>query len=130
MTRTEIAKIFSEELARFQATFPRLKPVRLQLRKRHFDPTATADRDVGWYDQGTHTVYLMERVLGRSAGHVRGIIRHELGHAADDRLAAKGAEKRADRLALQACGVPIRYTKEGLQHATHGKAERPRCLHA
>ena len=104
--------------------------MRLVLTARHHLPAKDrTPRDLAWYMPSTRTVYLFEAALRRSPGHLRGLIRHELGHAADLRLDAPGCERRADRLALRATGAPIRYTAEGLQHATHGVPWRPSWLH-
>lgn len=122
-----LRSIFRQELHRFAQVYPHVAGVRLVLRARHPEPDATA-RDLAWYDYGTRAVYLIRAALSRSEGHIRGVLRHELGHAADTETTF-GYEARADRIAGKVCGVPIRYTKEGLQHATHGKPKRPGWLH-
>lgn len=132
MTEHELRKIWATELPRFVAAFPAVAGVKLALRVRHYKLTKDErlPRDLAWYDPRCRTVCVMRDVLNRSAGAVRGILWHELGHAADTDIDRSGREARADRLAKRATGVPVRYTAEGLQHASHGHAGRPRWLHA
>lgn len=122
-----LRSIFRQELHRFAQVYPHVAGVRLILRAKHPEANTTA-RDLGWYDYETRAVSLIRAALQRSEGHLRGIIRHELGHAADTETTF-GYEARADRIAAEVCNSPIRYTKEGLQHATHGKPKRPGWLH-
>ena len=127
MSELEAARIFAEEASAFAAAFPWLPPVRLVIRTRHYR-ARTAARDLAWYEIDRGEVCLLRAALARSAGSVRGILRHELGHAADLDVRKRGAEARADRLAWIATGAPVRYTADGVQHATHGEAERPPSL--
>lgn len=128
MTSARAHEIFREERALFQRRFPWVADVRLFLRRRHIEPNPSR-RDLGWWNPADRTVNLLRSGLTRSEGQIRGILRHELGHAAD-RSDAPGHERRADDLAHKATGQPIRYTRrESLQHVTHGKPGRPRWLH-
>ena len=124
-----VQRIFEEERARFMAAFPRMPDVRLAVRDRHYRVRGVDARDLAWYDIGGRTVYILRSAFSRSDGAIRGILRHELGHAADVDVGKKGSEARADRLALLATGVPVRYTADGVQHATHGQPGRPGWLH-
>jgi hypothetical protein len=129
MSPTTLRRIFLDERAKFAKTFPQTADCGLVLRARHFIPAhKRKDRDFAWYDYDTQCVYIVRAALEQSEGCIRGIIRHELGHAVDDSPVRKGAERRADRLARRATGAPIRYTADGLQHATHGRPGRPAWL--
>lgn len=129
-TERQLGRIWAAESRAFAAAFPHTAAVRLALTSRHHLPAAErTPRDLAWYMPAERTIYLFTAALQRSPGHIRGLLRHELGHAADKRLDAPGCERRADRLAARATGAPIRYTAEGLQHATHGTPRRPDWLH-
>ena len=129
MTEPTARRIFNQELRAFTVAFPSCAKVRLVIRARHFEPASKlTDRDLAWFDDDAKTVCLLRKALKRSAGSIRGIIRHELGHACDPSW-EPGEEKRADDIAREVCGSPIRYTKDGVQHATHGNPKRPSELH-
>ncbi len=128
MTRSEVRAVFAKELELFAAQYPRAAGCRLSIRARHF-LSNPAPRDLAWYDPDAHTVTLTAAALDRSVGSILGIIRHELGHAADYRVDVdRGCEARADRIALAVTGNPIRYTADGVQHATVGTVGRPKWL--
>jgi hypothetical protein len=128
MTSARAHEIFRQEHQTFTHRFPWVADVRFYLRRKHIEPNPSA-RDLGWWDPENRTVNLLRSSLTRSEGQIRGILRHELGHAAD-RSDAPGHERRADALARAATGRPIRYTRrESLQHVTHGKPGRPDWLH-
>lgn len=128
MTSAAAKALFATELAAFATQYPRAKGCRLAIRAKHFLPNPEP-RDLAWYDPDAHTVTLTRAALDRSNGCILGIIRHELGHAADPRVDVdRGCETRADRIALAVTGLPIRYTADGVQHATHGVVGRPSHL--
>ena len=128
MTRAEAASVFATELERFAAKYPRAKGCRLVIRAKHFLPHPEP-RDLAWYDPAAHAVTLTLAALDRSVGSILGIVRHELGHAADPRVDVdRDCEARADRIALAVTGMPIRYTADGVQHATVGASPRPKWL--
>lgn len=124
MTPRAARRMFNAEAHRFRTAYPSMPPVRFRIAVRHFLPTPEA-RDLAWYDDGT--VYLTRAALDRSEATVRGILRHELGHAADARIDQRGSECRADRIAARASG-PVRYDADGLQTAARG-TKRPGWLH-
>ena len=124
MTPRRARALFNVEAHRFRAAFPTMPPVRFRIAARHFLPNPAA-RDLAWFDNGV--IVLTRAALARSEATVRGILRHELGHAADARIDAPGSEARADRLAGQASG-PVNYDREGLQTTGKGTA-RPGWLH-
>jgi hypothetical protein len=121
--------IYFDEFIDFMIFFPHTLHVRVQLRTRHYLPKAELTaRDLAWYDANTNTICILRSALKRGENVVRGIIRHELGHAADKNIEKKGSEARADRLAKQATRKPVRYTADGLQNAVYGKPRRPSYL--
>jgi len=123
-----VEAMFYDERDRFAQTFPVVGDVDLVIIDDHYDADAS-ERDVAWYEIAEHTVYLARKALWRSMNCLRGVFRHELGHAADPDINKAGCERRADSIAEIATGVPIRYTAEGIQHATHGEPYRPDWLH-
>lgn len=128
MTRSEARAVFARELARFAAKYPCAAGCRFTIRAKHFLPRPEP-RDLAWYDPDSHTITLTVAALDRSTGSILGIIRHELGHAADHRVDVdRGCEARADRIAQAVTGSPIRYTADGVQHATVGTVGRPKWL--
>lgn len=78
-------------------------------------------------------VTLVRRALDLPPEHLRGLLRHELGHLADANPWAPGAEQRADDLAQQATGQPIRYADVDGAHDVQtigpGAYPRPGHLH-
>jgi hypothetical protein len=129
VTLAQIAAIYTAERAAFARTFPAVADVQLLIITEHYKPNRSR-RDVAWYDSRDRSIYLVSNALReRSAACLTGVLRHELGHAADPRLDAPGCERRADRIALIATGQPILYTQEGIQHSTHGVPYRPDWLH-
>lgn len=130
MTPEAARHLFAAERAMFRRVFPNMPPVRLTIRARHFLPvTLLTPRDLAWYDADRQTLCLLRSALTHSRATIQGIIRHELGHAADERIDNPGSEHRADALALRATGVPVRYDDDGLQNAKRGAANRPEWLH-
>ncbi len=127
MTEARAKAIFDEEASIFLEAFPDALRPRFKVRERHF-LASPSDRDLAWYVIETHTVCILRRALNHSQSAVRGIIRHELGHAVDPHPTRAGAEARADRFARQATGSPVRYTADGVQNASRGTPRRPRWL--
>lgn len=74
-------------------------------------------------------VVLVRRALSMPRENLVAILRHELGHLCDPRALEDGAEKRADRIALEVTGEPIRYDQGDLQTTGPGRDERPGHLH-
>jgi hypothetical protein len=70
-------------------------------------------------------VVLVRRVLSMPRANVVAVLRHELGHLCDPRALEDGAEKRADRIALEVTGEPIRYDDGDLQTTGAGRNDRP-----
>lgn len=94
---------------------------------RHFDRSAEW-RDLAWYDPNDHTIYVVDRLRHFGIGTRLGILRHELGHAADAHLSQRGAERRADAIAERVTGSPIRYDRHDVQNAHRGTVGRPAHL--
>lgn len=123
MTERTARSIFNTEAHRFRAEFPSMPAVRFKIVARHFLPNP-ALRDLAWCVGSA--IYLTRAALNRSEATVRGVIRHELGHAADARVDEPGSEARADHLASRI--GPVNYDPDGLQ--TTGKGgPRPKGLH-
>lgn len=74
-------------------------------------------------------VVLVRRILSMPRANVVAVLRHELGHLCDPRALEGGAEKRADRIALEVTGEPIRYDDGDLQTTGAGRDDRPPNLH-
>lgn len=130
MTPEAARNLFAEERALFRRVFPSMPRVRLTIRARHFLPASElTPRDLAWYDADRRTLCLMRSALTRSRATLQGVIRHELGHAADEQIDNPGSEWRADALALRATGTPILYDDEGLQNSSRGNPVRPAWLH-
>lgn len=128
MTPEAAKALFATELAAFAAKYPRAKGCQFAIRAKHFLPNPDP-RDLAWYDPDAHTVTLTRAALDRSNGCILGIIRHELGHASDPKVEVdRGCERRADHIAEDVTGKPMRYTADGVQHATHGTVGRPEWL--
>jgi len=122
----DLHREFYAEADRFGRVYPRVLDVALVVEPQHFlkDPSY---RDLGWYDPKDHTIHLVDRLRQFSPSHRLGIIRHELGHAADDDLGAPGSELRADYLAEKARGQPILYDGDDVQNVSVG-VRRPYYL--
>lgn len=128
ITRDRLEQIFEHERRTFARTFPWVENVWLSVHPKHFIGKPCA-RDLAWYDPGFLRVCVTREVMRHPEHTVRGLIRHELGHAADLKLDAPGRERRADRLAKKATGRPVLYDENGLQSTTRGKPGRPKWLH-
>ena len=137
LTRAQVRKAYLAERERFAEFVPDVLGIELVFESRHYLDEVPAksrnggrtSRDLAWLELDDGHIHLFVGALDRSMGHIIGVLRHELGHAIDERIDEPGCERRADRLAALVTGSPIRYTREGLQHATHGIPRRPGWLH-
>ncbi|NDB70573.1 MAG: hypothetical protein EB015_21715 [Methylocystaceae bacterium] len=86
-------------------------------------------RDLADADLETHVIRMAKRVLMLGEGQFVGLLAHEFGHLADPTPRKPMAEKRADRIAYKALGVPIRYDRCDVQTIGPGKPARPSHLH-
>jgi hypothetical protein len=128
VTQRQLVDMFLRERAVFARSFPAALDVGLIMESRHFVKNPRP-RDLAWFDPKDNCVHMMFSSLERDIYCLCGIVRHELGHAVDERLHQKGAERRADRLAEIATGLPILYTPDGIQNSTYGVPYRPDWLH-
>jgi len=87
-----------------------------------------AARDLAWMEG--RGVYLLRRALALPVDRVRGLLAHELGHAADDARHEPGSEQRADDLAERALGRRVRYDARDVQTLGRGRWPRPARLHS
>lgn len=126
MTRRAVRTLFLSERAQFARRFPRVAKVKLRIVAKHY-LSRPNPRDFAWYDPETHDISITARLLTQDPDIIHGILRHELGHAADAHVDLPEAEARADLLALRATGEPIRYQND-LQHVRKGRVGRPRYL--
>ena len=123
-SRSDLANLFFQEAYLFSRQYPNVEGVRLRLVGKHF-LRAPAFRDLGWYDGEEHTIYLLDRLRFFPAHNQLGVMRHELGHAADPNYAMEGSESRADAFSEAATGSPMFYDARGVQSASEGVAGRP-----
>lgn len=77
----------------------------------------------------TGKVEILHKVYKLPFENVLAIVRHELGHLADDDFNDPGAEQRADDIAQAATGEKIRYDSHDLQTVGKGRWPRPKYLH-
>jgi hypothetical protein len=122
MTLDQLQDLFEEQ----RAKFPAARGCQLRLVRRHF-VTHPTSRDLGWYEDGC--IYLMEKILRAPRHRVLGIVRHELGHAADPDIGTPGAEQRADDIVLRCTGERINYDAGDIQTVAPGTYPRPLHLH-
>lgn len=128
LTDRQVKRMFREERAAFAEHFPQVAQVGLVITPKHYERDAIP-RDVAWFDQTDGQIYLIRKALWRELDCLRGVIRHEFGHVADEHINEPGCERRADRIAYLVTGEPILYTTEGIQHTSRGVAYRPDWLH-
>lgn len=132
--------IFAQERATFARTFPGLARAELVVVESLCPPSTPAcrPRDVAECVVGERPrVTLVGRLGGAHEDTIRGVIRHELGHAAswwETRAGRRprrgtGAEQWADDLAEHATGDRVRYDREALQTIGAGVYPRPAWLH-
>lgn len=123
-------RAFEALRAQFAVIAPEVRHARLKIVNRrcaHGDGCAL--RDLAWMQGGD--VFLLRRALAHGRDVVRGLLAHELGHAADPDVWLPGSEQRADDIAERATGHRIRYTRR-LRVQTFGPGiyPRPSDLHA
>lgn len=129
MTLSELKKLFLREQAKFAELYPRVGGVGLVVLDESCSPGSPCRRrDLAWYDPKDTTVGLIKRALTYPRSTLTALLRHELGHAADPTPRKRGAEARADQIAWDVTGVPIRYDTAGLQTTGPG-GRRPSWLH-
>ena len=125
--RRSYERLFLIERDRFARTFPRVRDARL-----HWlvgcSTIACATRDFAYADQARNIVSISLRVLEYPDANFLGLILHELGHLADDRINEPGAEARADRLAEQASGLRVYYDALDIETVMPGIWPRPAHL--
>lgn len=135
MTRGEVIVQFLRERESFARVFPfpRVAEARLVIVEAHCPNPPCSERDYACAEsQGERiagVVTMTRRVLALPRHNVVGLIRHELGHLADQ-SSRGGAEQRADDLAERVTGVKVRYDRADLQ-TTHNSDRwpRPKNLH-
>jgi Zn-dependent protease with chaperone function len=129
VTLTQLAAIFRRARSQFAGT--RADCSSLVLVDAPCGPSGHCGRrDVAWCIPATRTVYLLRRGLKLSRGQVSGLMLHELGHVADPLIGThRGAEKRADAIALAITGRRIRYGEGDIQTTGPGRTTRPARLH-
>ncbi len=134
-----LRSIFEAERARFARHYPHLVETELVVSRAtcNAGQRTCATRDVAhaeWWGRGREKrrqrVVFVRRALALPRANLIAIVRHELGHLADPTPNAPGAEVRADRIAAEVGGEPIRYDSHDLQTVGPGRARRPAYLHA
>lgn len=132
--------IFAEERARFARAFPGVARAELTVVDALCPSSTRAcrPRDVAECALGEHPNITVVQRLGRAPeATIRGVYRHELGHAAswwEVRAGRQprrgiGAEQWADDLAEKATGERVNYDAQGLQTIGPGTYPRPAWLH-
>jgi hypothetical protein len=130
MTPAEAKSIFVQERKLFARDFPRVARTEFVILAQSCSTKKCAFRDLAFAETGrTPRVSLLARALKLSISNVRGLIRHELGHVADERVDEPGREQRADDIAEWVSGRKIRYDARDVQTTGRGKYPRPRYLH-
>jgi len=121
--RNSLADLFFAQAERFAAVHPRINGVTLRIVASHY-LRSPEYRDLAWYDPDSHAVYLLDRLRYLPQDNQLGVIWHELGHAADENISSKGAERRADSISEGVTGRPLLYDLRGVQSAARGVCER------
>lgn len=128
MTPAAARRVFAAQRALFARLHPRVRGASLHIVDRACPTSAPcAARDLAWMVGGD--VYLLRRALRLPAANVRGLLAHELGHAADDRAYEPRSERRADALAARALGLKVGYDDGDVQALGRGRSPRPGNLH-
>jgi hypothetical protein len=128
VTIARARNIFREERRRFAAVYPRVANATLEI----VDAPCLGDgacerRDLARCYPPTGEVHLLRRAL-TSEARVRGLLRHELAHAADRSWTRKGREQRADDIAERVTGQRVYYDHEDVQTTRRGTYPRPKRL--
>ncbi len=131
MTRTEARALFTRERARMAKSFPWVANAKLLFVEGACPGGGScAKRDFATTQTLTREIRLATRALTLSNANVRGLLLHELGHAADLNVREPGAEQRADDLVEYATGSLVRYDRNSVQTmAKSGTYPRPGHLH-
>ncbi len=128
-----LRRIFRIELARFVRVFPDLAGTTLVIKQTRCMGEHCGFRDLAYQQgsilEGPSVITVNARLARFPIANVRGVIRHELGHACDDRIESPRAEQRADDIAEIVTGQKIRYDKDLVQTVGIGSWPRPRNLH-
>jgi transposase-like protein len=134
MTEAELVELFVRERGRFAKRFPRVAEASIEVSEA---PCSAAHGRCGFrnvaYCSWTgpdgakkyQRVVVVRRLLSMPRENVVGVIRHELGHLADDHVSEGGAERRADEIAERVTGAKVRYDANDLQSA--GACRTPPC---
>lgn len=130
MRRTDVARLFVALRRDFLAAGYDVARATLWVDSRRYGPGSPRRfRDLAWCESPSQRVVIVARALRLEPTRIAGLLAHELGHLADGRLHRKGRERRADRLARRALGVPIRYDERDVQNLARGTTRRPAHLH-
>lgn len=126
-----ISKVWREEVLRASAPFPGLLE---QVQARVTPEAGLTGRAFGFFDEEDSTVGLSPRLEAEPEERIRGIVRHELGHACDllfrpDLPGECGSEARADVVAELIWGSPVRYDSWEVQTSSPRGGPRPKHLH-
>ena len=132
MTRDEFISIFARERARFAHVYPRLSTSQLVFITGPCSlPESCSYRDFAYAlpEEAPPKVVFNERILGHPWWNAVALIRHELGHLADDRVANVGREQVADDIAEFVTGERINYNDRDVQTMQAGTYPRPPWIH-
>lgn len=140
----KVKTAFDEEFEHIERQFPDFGELEL-----HHDERAGGDAGAGASRQFAYCTTSAPYIIAFAAkaeklppSYIRGLMRHEMGHALDHRYGKKemekrlgttlpkGVEKRADAIAAAVWGAPIEYGDNDVQCiGCGGKTERPKHLH-
>lgn len=125
--------MYARERARYARTYPHLARVPLAIVEAPCGPGRARScpwRSVAWATvEGDRSVSILARALTLPRANLVALVRHELGHLADDRPFAAWSEQRADDIAERVTGEKIRYDARDLQTVGPGRWPRPLHLH-
>lgn len=118
------------ERRRFARFFPHVAHTRFVLLDQPYtSPWNRRFRDLAFAEPEIPRVSMLLRALDLPRANVQGLIRHELGHVADDNVDRRGKEQRADDIAEYVTGERINYDQDDIQTTARGKYPRPLHLH-
>ena len=130
MTPSDARRIFRRERDAFAFYFPHVARTKfIILNQQCTDGMHCKARDLAFAQIDPPSVSILRRALSLPIANLIGLIRHELGHVADERIHARGAEQRADDIAEYVTGHKIFYDTRDIQTVSRGKYPRPRYLH-
>lgn len=131
--RAWLRQMFARERAQYAREYPHLARVPLRIVRAPCGPGKGRScpwRSVAWaIVEGDRSVSILERALSLPRANLTALVRHELGHLADDRPFAAWSEQRADDIAERVTGEKIRYDADDLQTVGPGRYPRPLNLH-